>query len=99
MFGEGLPDLAMIGLRRAAVSARHAQRLQGHALGIEHPEDVMIGDDEEIGWRAERRVFIGQQPRVDMTMRADDGQPRHACVQLPRHAPLRRVGVKETIFG
>ena len=59
----------------------------------------MIGDDEEIGRRAERRVLVGQQPRIDMAVRADDGQPRHARVQLPRHVPLRRVRVKETIFG
>jgi hypothetical protein len=59
----------------------------------------VIRDDEEIGRRAERRVFVGQQPRIDMAVRADDGQPRHARVQLTRHEPLRRVRVKETIFG
>ena len=48
MLREGLPDLPVIQLHRAAVRARDAHLLQGDTLRIEHAEDVMIGDEQQI---------------------------------------------------
>ena len=55
----------------------------------------MIGDDEQIGGRAEGRVLVGQQPRIDVAVRADEGQLRDRVVELPRDAPLPWVRGEE----
>jgi len=64
---------------------------------VEHTEDVVVGDDEQVRGGAEGRVLVGQQPGIDMAVRADDGEVRDPVVQLACHAPLGRVGCEETI--
>ncbi len=97
MIGKGLPDLAMVCLDQPAIAPRDAQRFQGNALGVEHAEDVMVGDDEQIGGRAEGCVFIGQQRGIDVAVRRDDGQACDALVELARHPALRGVGIEEPV--
>jgi len=57
----------------------------------------MVGDDEKVGGGAECRVLVGEQPGIDMAVRADDWEVRDPVVQPARHAPLGRVGCEETI--
>ena len=69
--GERLPDFAVVGLDRPAIPPRHAQRLQRHALRVEHAKDVVVGDDQQIGRAAEGVVRVGEHARIDMAVRAD----------------------------
>jgi hypothetical protein len=41
---EDAPDLAPVGFGRAAIDPRHAHRLERHALAVDHPEDVVVGE-------------------------------------------------------
>ena len=60
VLAEDFPDLAVVACE---------QRLQWNPLRIQHARDVMIGDDEEFGGRAEggvagRRRDAGQRDRA-----------------------------------
>ena len=46
-----------------------------HAARVEHPEDVVIRDDQERGRLGKRRV-VGQERRVDVPVRADEREAR-----------------------
>ncbi len=94
MIGKDLPDLSVIRFHRLAITGRYAERFQRDALGIEHAEDVVVGDDEQVGWRAQRGIF-GKQARIDVPVRADQGQVSHPGVELARHAALGGVRIKK----
>ena len=94
--------VARVGLAaRVALVARVAradpQRLERDPLRVEHPEDVVVGDDEELGRRAERGVLVGEQARINVAVRADDRELRDRLVELARHASLPGVGREESI--
>ncbi len=80
MLGKGLPYPAVILFHRRAAGPGHAQRLQGDPLGIEQPKDIVIGDDEQVGRRAQGGLLVGQEPGIDVAVGADQGQVRHPIV-------------------
>ena len=47
VLGEQPPHAARIHLHRRAVLARHAQRLEGHAVRVHQAQDVMVGLDDQ----------------------------------------------------
>ena len=75
--GEQLPDGAIVDLGAAEAAA-----LERHALRIEHPHDVVIGGDEEAARRVEPRGGIGEEPHVDVPVRAHDRQVGDAAIQV-----------------
>ena len=94
---ERLPGLPVVHVDGASVGSGHAEHLQRDTLGVQHPEDVVVGDDEQLGRRAERRVGVGEQPRIHMPVRAHDRQVRDPVVEIPGNASLRRVGGEEPV--
>jgi hypothetical protein len=58
-----------------------------------------IGDDQQVGRRAEGGVLIGKKPGVHVAVWADDGQVGYGLVQLAGDAPLGRVRVKVAVRG
>src|SRR6185437_2168438 len=92
--GESLPDSPVIGLHRRAVTARHSQVREGDSLAVQQTEYVVIGNDQEIGGCAEGGVWIGEERRIHMAVRAKNGQILDQRVQLACLLPLRRIGVK-----
>jgi hypothetical protein len=84
MLGEALPDPAVISLDWRAVVGRHAEIFEREALSVEHAEDVMVGDDEQLGRRAQVRGRVGQQRRWDVAVRADQRQIFDRGVQRAR---------------
>ena len=75
--GEQLPDVAVVDLGPAEPAA-----LERHALRVEHPHDVVVGGDEEPAGRVEPRAGIGEEPHVDVPVRADDRQVGDAAVEV-----------------
>ena len=61
---------------------RERPALQRNALRVQHARDVMVGDDEEVGGRAEGCVGVGEETRVNVTMRGDDGQRRDGLIEF-----------------
>ena len=57
----------------------------------------MVGDDEEVGGRAEGCVGVGEETRVNVTMRRDNGQRRDGLIKVAGDVPRGRVGRKKTI--
>jgi hypothetical protein len=104
VLGEAPPDHARVALEGHAAGAvarlrplhRDAQRFQGDALGVEHPEDVVVGRDEERRGLGERQV-VGEEGRVDVAVRADEGQGARLVVERARGAAHRRVRVEEPV--
>ena len=93
VLGEAPPDAPRVGLDRRPVERRHAQRLERHALRVEHPRHVVIGDDEQRGRIRERRV-LGEDARIDVAVRTDEGQARGAAVELAGDVAHSRCGVE-----
>jgi hypothetical protein len=67
---EALPDTPVVRLDGGAVEGRYAEVLHRDAPAVEHPEDVVIGDDEEVGWRAQGRVPVRKEGGWDVPVRA-----------------------------
>ena len=57
----------------------------------------MIGNDQQVDRAAKLIIGISKEPRIDMTVRANQGQVFNARVELFRCAPLRRIGGEVTI--
>ena len=60
VFAKEFPNFAMVASE---------QRFQRDALRVQHARDVMVGDDEEVGGRAEGCVGVGEETRVNVTVR------------------------------
>ena len=76
--------------------AADAQIFQPHALRIKHPEQVMIGLQQQLGGIAEGR--IGGKPfRVGMPVRADDRQVRNLAIERAGNGAYGRVGREEPV--
>ncbi len=99
VIGKELPDFAVIVLHRAAVNAGHAQRFQRDTLRVEHPEHVVVGDDEQLCGRPEGGVLVGKEFGIDVPVRADDRQIGHRFIQFPRDPALRRIEAQVAVFG
>ncbi len=98
VIADGLPNLAVIGLDRPTVLTRHAQVFELDALGVEHPKDVMVRDNEQIDWRAELVVRVGKQTRIDVPVRADQRHVFDRRVQLSGKLALGRVRREVAVF-
>jgi len=86
--GERLPDGAVVGAIRPEPEA-----LERDALRVEHPHDVVVGRDEEAAGRLEPGGRVGEEPHVDVAVRADDRQLRDLPVQLEAEAGSLDVAV------
>ena len=86
--GEQLPDGAVVG----AVLAE-PQALELNALRVEHPHDVVIGGDEELAGRREPGLRGGEEPDIDVAVRADDRQVGDLAVQIEAEARRLEVAV------
>ncbi len=83
VLAEEFPDLAMIACE---------QRLQWNPLRVQHARDVVVGDDEEFGGRAEGCVRVGEEARVNVTVRRDDGKFRDGLIEVARDITCGGVG-------
>ena len=83
------PDRAGIGFDGSSVDPGNPQFLERDALAVEHPEQVVIRDQEQ-----RRRIgkgdIVGIPPGIGMPVRADDGEPLDLAVQAAGDQPLGR---------
>ena len=93
---EQLPDDARVSLRFGDLS-RDTEILHRDATRVEHPQDVVIGLDDE-GRRFRKRRVVGQGFGVNVTVRTDDGQASSLLIEDARHAPDRRIGIEEPVL-
>ena len=91
LIGEQLPDTPVVHWITTTLDWRDTERLERQALGVEHPADVVVRDDEELSRRAERRGIVGEEARIHVAMRADDRQVSDALVQPTGDSPLARL--------
>ena len=92
VLAEGTPDLARVGLDRPAVEPRYAQAGRLDALGGQHPEHVVVGNDQQLGGVGEGAV-VGEDLRLHVPVHADQRQVFGLVVDLASDAALfRREG-------
>lgn len=89
----------MIAFDRAAINARDAQALQRNALRIKHPKNVVIGNEQQVGWRAEVVIGIGEHSRVNVAVRTYERFASDLFVETQRDLFMLRIGIEVTIFG
>src|SRR2546430_400795 len=88
VLGEQLPHFARVAVQ---------QRLERHAARVQEAQDVMVGlDDQRRGLR--ERLIGGQNPRVHMPVRRDDGKPARLVVQRARDAPDCGVRIEAAVL-
>jgi len=88
VFAEEFPNFAM-------VASEH--RLQRNALRVQHARDVMVGDDEEVGGRAKGGAGVGEETRVNVTVRRDDGQRCYGLIKVAGDVLRGGVGGEEAV--
>jgi hypothetical protein len=96
ILGEAAPDLPRVGLGPTAVDPRHAEFLERHALAVEHPEDVVIGDDEQRR-RIRKRLVLREPRRIGVSVRTDDRQVLDRAIELARDRAGLGIGRKQAI--
>ena len=57
----------------------------------------MVGDDEEVGGRAEGCVGVGEETRVNVTVRRDDGKRRDGLIEVAGDVACGWVGREEAV--
>jgi hypothetical protein len=93
---EQPPDGPRVLLDRRAVAGRYAQPLRRDALAQQHPGDVVVGHDDQVGGVAERLV-AGQDLRVDVAVRRDQRQVTDQREQLPGEVALPGLGGEQKV--
>src|SRR5689334_21845511 len=73
-----------------------AERLHGDTLRVEHPEQVVVRCDQQSG-RLGKGPILRQERRIDVAMRADQGQTTHLFIEGAGGPAHGRLGVEETI--
>lgn len=66
-------------------------------MRVEQAEDVVVGLNEE-GRRLRERCVFRQNPRIDVAVRRDDGQPVRFFVQRARDTANRGIRIEEPIL-
>ena len=95
MLGKGAPGSARIG-RRHARFVGHAQRVQRHALRIEHAINIVIRREQQFG--GVRPVGVGGEPgRIGVPVRADDRQPGHFGIERAGDLPRAVLGREQPV--
>src|SRR5690348_15060858 len=93
---EAKPDRARIRFGDSAVATGHTEGLELHTLAVQHPEDVVIRDDQQRR-RIGERLVVGEPSRIGMAVRTDDRQIADRLVQMPRDLSRRRIGREKPI--
>src|SRR3546814_19144469 len=81
LFRSQLPDLAGILLHDAALHLWHSEFLEGHALRIQHTEDIVIRNHDQCrGIR--KAVVLRKQSWIHMPVRAHQRQRDRKSTRL-----------------
>lgn len=92
---RGPPRLTRFGDWRPVIEG-DPQRFERNALAVEHPQDIMVGAEQQVSRVRERRV--GREScGIGMAVRADDRQASDAVVKAPSDRADIRVGRQQAI--
>ena len=97
MFRKKTPDLPGIGFYRTSVRPGDAQFFQRYAPAVEHPEEVVVWDQEQFGGVGKGDV-VRVPPGIGVTVGADDGQVSDLAVQTAGDLPLGGVAGEKPIL-
>ena len=97
MLRKKTPDFPGIGFNRAAVSPGDTEFFQRNAPAVEHPEEVVVRNQEQIRWVGKGHV-VGIPLGIGMTVGADDGQILDLAVQTAGDLPLDGIAREKTIL-
>ena len=93
---EYLPYLARADSTGFAVAVGNPKGIERDALRVEHPEDVVVGNDQQ-GGRFRKWLIPGEHTGIDVPVRADERQRPCLLVDLPRRCANGSVGVEEPV--
>ena len=96
MRAEQAPRLARVHVGAGAVGTWDAQRVEADALAAEHPEQVVVGDQKQLG-RLGERLVESEQRRVDVAVGAHDREITSVVVDRARGATLGGVGREKAV--
>ena len=94
--GEELPDVARVDVGTGAIAAGNAKGVEIDAARVKHPEDVVVGNDQQFG-RVGEGGIVGEPGRIAVAVRGDDRHPVEALVELAGDAPLYRIVGKQPV--
>ena len=93
--GEGAPGFTSVSCR-LAIAPRDGERVKPHTLAVEHPENVMVRLQQQLG-RLAPGAIVGEPSRISMPVRADNRQPGDLGVERARDRPLRGIARKQAV--
>ena len=98
---EQLPGTTVVVFGRGDGSTplpeQNPERLERNSLRMEHPQNVVVGDDEQLRRRPESGVRVGQEPGVHVRMRAYDREAGDTLVDLQGDPSLGRIRVEVAV--
>src|ERR1019366_2289427 len=89
------PSLTRVGAL-LPIHLRNPQRLQRHALRVQHPENVVVRLDEQRS-RIGKRLILGEPARISMTVWRNDRQVANSLIQLHSHGARGGFSRKKSI--
>ncbi len=61
----------MVFLDLTSLQPRDTQFFQGDAMGVQHPEHIVIGDDKQVNRGSEGIVFVSERAGVHVAVRTN----------------------------
>jgi len=98
ILGEEAPDPAAIGLDRRAVQRGHPKIFQPDPLAEQHPENIVVRNDQQLGGVGEVLV-LGVPARIGVAVRRNNREILHRGIEFTRHGARRRIGRKQQFRG
>ena len=87
VLAERMPDLPRVGLGRTPIGPRHPELSRFDALRCQHPEHIVIGNDQQLR-RVGERGIVGEHLRFHVPVHTDQRQILGLAIDLPGNAAL-----------
>jgi hypothetical protein len=87
----------LIALRGATVAPWHALGFERDSLGVEHPKDIVVGNEQQLGGAPEAVVRVGEERWIHMAVWADQRQIFHCGIERPSHPTAGRLRRKTAV--
>src|SRR3954453_3110586 len=96
VLGEEAPDRSRIAFRGPTVDAWDSEQLEPNALAVEHAEEIMVGDEQQLG--GIRKTLIQREPcGISVAVRTEDRQRPNVLIKLAGDLPGRNVGREQPV--
>jgi hypothetical protein len=97
ILAEALPDPSVIFFHGSILDRRHPEILHRDTLTVEHPEDVVVRDDKQLGRSTEGGLRVCEQRGRYVAVRPEYRETLDLSIETPGHGTSGRVRIEEPV--